>query len=425
VLLSLPSAAPPDAAASRFASTSSAATRHPPTGSCVSIGAVATDLDGLLGSVQEALDLARAPRGRGAQGPTLRRGEDRPLMRLVTSMRDDHRMLRHSEVMLAPLIEYDLARWRRPARRVGAMLAHPANRTAAASASHLSRSVFYHGSASSATCSASTSTTERRSRRCISRCSCGAARADSRIFGGRGYLLLTSALAKSKLVALGNDERLNLGAMMTHQHLREHHHDRPRALEGVLLGPRLHHQPAVHRRERRMRRARRERVLHGAHPRVLQHLQRQAGDRPQDPGAGFHRAHPRLAEAVDEILEKGLAAGGSEPRRPVQDLGFMYSRDLDDPDGNNLSFLFMEPAAADMGPELHGRAGSLGTFGFGLTGRAHGHTRRSRFRPYSGAARALERVGDRWALLIVRDLLVGARRYGDLKAGSRASRPTS
>ena len=35
---------------------------------------------------------------------------------------------------------------------------------------------------------------------------------------------------------------------------------------------------------------------------------------------------------------------------------------------------------------------------------------------YSGAARALERVGDRWALLIVRDLLVGARRYGDLKA---------
>ncbi|GAA1055350.1 HxlR family transcriptional regulator [Agromyces luteolus] len=31
-------------------------------------------------------------------------------------------------------------------------------------------------------------------------------------------------------------------------------------------------------------------------------------------------------------------------------------------------------------------------------------------------ARAVERVGERWALLIVRDLLVGARRYGDLKA---------
>jgi len=57
-------------------------------------------------------------------------------------------------------------------------------------------------------------------------------------------------------------------------------------------------------------------------------------------------------EAVDEIVEKGLAAGGSEPR-PVQDYGFMYSRDLDDPDGNNLSFLFMEPAAAEMGPEAY------------------------------------------------------------------------
>ncbi|HEU0180722.1 MAG TPA: glyoxalase, partial [Agromyces mariniharenae] len=38
---------------------------------------------------------------------------------------------------------------------------------------------------------------------------------------------------------------------------------------------------------------------------------------------------------------------------PVQDYGFMYSRDLDDPDGNNLSFLFMEPAAAEMGPEAY------------------------------------------------------------------------
>jgi DNA-binding HxlR family transcriptional regulator len=32
-------------------------------------------------------------------------------------------------------------------------------------------------------------------------------------------------------------------------------------------------------------------------------------------------------------------------------------------------------------------------------------------------ARATERVGERWALLIVRDLLVGPHRYGDLKAG--------
>ncbi|RZS68512.1 hypothetical protein EV187_0942 [Agromyces ramosus] len=57
-------------------------------------------------------------------------------------------------------------------------------------------------------------------------------------------------------------------------------------------------------------------------------------------------------EDVDVALAKGLAAGGSEPR-PAQDYGFMYSRDLDDPDGNNLSFLFMEPAAAEQGPEAY------------------------------------------------------------------------
>lgn len=36
---------------------------------------------------------------------------------------------------------------------------------------------------------------------------------------------------------------------------------------------------------------------------------------------------------------------------------------------------------------------------------------------YSGITRALELVGERWAVLIVRDLLVGPRRYGELAAG--------
>ncbi|GAA1590957.1 winged helix-turn-helix transcriptional regulator [Kribbella sancticallisti] len=36
---------------------------------------------------------------------------------------------------------------------------------------------------------------------------------------------------------------------------------------------------------------------------------------------------------------------------------------------------------------------------------------------YCGVARALELVGERWALLIVRDLLVAPKRYTDLKAG--------
>lgn len=36
---------------------------------------------------------------------------------------------------------------------------------------------------------------------------------------------------------------------------------------------------------------------------------------------------------------------------------------------------------------------------------------------YGGMPRALEMIGERWALLIIRDLLVGARRYGELAEG--------
>lgn len=57
-------------------------------------------------------------------------------------------------------------------------------------------------------------------------------------------------------------------------------------------------------------------------------------------------------EDVDAIVAKGLAAGGTEPR-PAQDHGFMYSRDLDDPDGNNVGFLYMVPLAAEKGPEAY------------------------------------------------------------------------
>jgi len=55
-------------------------------------------------------------------------------------------------------------------------------------------------------------------------------------------------------------------------------------------------------------------------------------------------------EDVDAIIEKGLAAGGAEPK-PAQDYGFMYSRDLDDPDGNALGFLYMTPEAVENGPD--------------------------------------------------------------------------
>lgn len=53
--------------------------------------------------------------------------------------------------------------------------------------------------------------------------------------------------------------------------------------------------------------------------------------------------------AVDETIAAGIAAGGQETRE-VSDLGFMYLRSIDDPDGHALEFFFMEPAAVEEGP---------------------------------------------------------------------------
>ena len=55
-------------------------------------------------------------------------------------------------------------------------------------------------------------------------------------------------------------------------------------------------------------------------------------------------------EAVDATLAKGIAAGGSEAH-PAADYGFMYQRQLTDPDGNILQFGYMDPVAAEQGPE--------------------------------------------------------------------------
>jgi len=55
-------------------------------------------------------------------------------------------------------------------------------------------------------------------------------------------------------------------------------------------------------------------------------------------------------EEVDTVAEAGLAAGGSEART-ASDYGFMYQRQLTDPDGNILEFGWMDPVAAAQGPE--------------------------------------------------------------------------
>lgn len=51
-------------------------------------------------------------------------------------------------------------------------------------------------------------------------------------------------------------------------------------------------------------------------------------------------------QAVDEINERAAAAGGRADVRPVQDMGFMYSRAFEDPDGHMFEPMFMDMDAA-------------------------------------------------------------------------------
>lgn len=119
----------------------------------VAFGSESAGVRGLLSSIEEAIDLLGAGRHSGGEASgvgssadtsvAVLRAENRPLLRLVTVLAGDPRLQAHSESMLRPLIEYDLTSGGDLLDVLGAYLSHPGNRTAAASASHLSRSVFY------------------------------------------------------------------------------------------------------------------------------------------------------------------------------------------------------------------------------------------------------------------------------------------
>ena len=50
-------------------------------------------------------------------------------------------------------------------------------------------------------------------------------------------------------------------------------------------------------------------------------------------------------EAVDAMNEAAAAHGGTADVNPMQDHGFMYGRDLTDPDGHVWGAVWMDPAA--------------------------------------------------------------------------------
>ncbi len=80
---------------------------------------------------------------RQAEPGEVLRVADRPLARLAAELSGDHRLQEHSARLLAPLIRHDDATGGDLLTVLRAVVTHPGSRTAAASASHLSRSVFY------------------------------------------------------------------------------------------------------------------------------------------------------------------------------------------------------------------------------------------------------------------------------------------
>ena len=56
-------------------------------------------------------------------------------------------------------------------------------------------------------------------------------------------------------------------------------------------------------------------------------------------------------DAVDATLSRAVAAGGSADPNPAQDLGFMYNRHIEDPDGYVWEIVWMDAAALGGTPE--------------------------------------------------------------------------
>jgi predicted lactoylglutathione lyase len=55
-------------------------------------------------------------------------------------------------------------------------------------------------------------------------------------------------------------------------------------------------------------------------------------------------------DAVDATVTRAVAAGGRADPNPAQDLGFMFNRHVEDPDGNVWEILWMDAAALAQTP---------------------------------------------------------------------------
>jgi len=62
-------------------------------------------------------------------------------------------------------------------------------------------------------------------------------------------------------------------------------------------------------------------------------------------------------EDVDELADKALAAGGSPANEPME-MGFMYGRSFNDPDGHLWEVFWMDPVSLEQGAAVEAGAAS-------------------------------------------------------------------
>jgi len=109
----------------------------------VGIGAPALDLAGLLASAEEALSLLLATPAVTAGSTVVRRSRTAALDILLSRRRTDPAVQTFVERMLGPVLAYEARHKSDLLSVIRAVAQYPTNRTKAAAASNLSRSVFY------------------------------------------------------------------------------------------------------------------------------------------------------------------------------------------------------------------------------------------------------------------------------------------
>ncbi|RZN08987.1 lactoylglutathione lyase [Bradyrhizobium genosp. SA-3] len=81
------------------------------------------------------------------------------------------------------------------------------------------------------------------------------------------------------------------------------------------------------------------------HDHYREFTQREIGDARRDSQAMFALTVDDR-DTVDATLARAVAAGGRADPNPAQDLGFMYNRHVEDPDGYVWEMVWMNPSAS-------------------------------------------------------------------------------